>query len=612
MSYAKLRSHRTHVYGLIVVVPFLFLSSCRSAKRSDDASTCSETQERLAEALAESMVLQCTANLAEIEQRGAELERDNAALRSENTQLQEDNAALGGLKDTNASLQAENEQLTTESQALGAESEALKAQISVCVDELEEARHPGDIRDRLALIPGLGVQEMKTQIDGARVFSVRIEQPLDHKDPSKGYFSQRFVLLHRSEDLPMTLMTTGYGLFGGPDTWVDHEDELTVLTGSNQIVLEHRYFEGSMPTHRDPAEIDWRFLTIEQSAADSHAIVEKLKPIYSGPWVATGRSKGGMTAIFHQRFHPADLAGIVPFVAPISHGINDARYDRWMTQIGPNDGRCRTQIEDLTVELVRRRAELATALRQSSAYFDVFRVEAVEAEVALSANMAWALWQYWGSPELCSSIPRAGTDVTQLGQWVFASPYDILGGSGGSDEPNYDQYLYQLYRELGGPSQSAPYWEAAVADVDFSMLPSRSGPVWASELPAFDRTAMEKVEAFLSNEATHVVAVYGAWDPWSAGRIQVDETRQSRVFIAPAVGHSADLASLSTGDRSRALELLQAMYGRLNFAGAKTTAPSAEQWQHMRESSQWLDRHIQRQEMRDLRRAALSSIGANR
>lgn len=357
-----------------------------------------------------------------------------------------------------------------------------------------------------------------------------------------------------------------------------------------------------MPAHRDPADIDWTYLTIEQSAADSHAIVEKLKPIYAGPWVATGRSKGGMTAIFHQRFHPADLAGIVPFVAPISHGINDVRYVRWMTQIGPTDGRCRTQIEDLAVELVRRRAELATVLRQWSAYFDVFRVEAVEAEVALSANFAWTLWQYWGSPELCSSIPRAGTDAATLSRWVFASPYDILGGSEGSSEPNsYDQYLYQLYRELGGPAQSAPYWESAVANVDFSVLPERQSPIWASEAPAFDPTAMEAVEAFLHDEATHVLAIYGAWDPWSAGRIQVNEARQSRVFVAPAVGHSADLAALSTEDQSRALELVQAMYGRLNFTGSKTMAPSPELWQRMRDSHHWLDTHIRRQERRDFR-----------
>ena len=51
-----------------------------------------------------------------------------------------------------------------------------------------------------------------------------------------------------------------------------------------------------MPAHRDLADIDWTYSTI-QSAADSHAIVEKLKPIYAGPWSQRAKQRG-MTAIF--------------------------------------------------------------------------------------------------------------------------------------------------------------------------------------------------------------------------------------------------------------------------------------------------------------------------
>ena len=54
----------------------------------------------------------------------------------------------------------------------------------------------------------------------------------------------------------MTLSTTGYGLFGGPQIWSDYQSEVTLLTASNQIVLEHRYYEGSRPAHDEPEDLD--------------------------------------------------------------------------------------------------------------------------------------------------------------------------------------------------------------------------------------------------------------------------------------------------------------------------------------------------------------------
>jgi len=68
------------------------------------------------------------------------------------------------------------------------------------------------------------------------------------------------------------------------------ELEPTRLLDANQIIVEHRFFDDSRPS---PA--DWTKLTIAQQAADDHRTVVALAQIYTGAWVNTGISKGGMT-----------------------------------------------------------------------------------------------------------------------------------------------------------------------------------------------------------------------------------------------------------------------------------------------------------------------------
>ena len=144
---------------------------------------------------------------------------------------------------------------------------------------------PADISQQLAAIPGMTVTEVATDQEGYRFFALHYEQPADHDQPDGATFFQYMTLLHRSYDAPMVLRTLGYR-----NTQLDRMAELTGLLASNQLVVEHRYFASSTP------DTGWDDLNIRQAAADHHRIVEAMRPLYSGNWVNTGHSKGGMTA----------------------------------------------------------------------------------------------------------------------------------------------------------------------------------------------------------------------------------------------------------------------------------------------------------------------------
>ena len=136
---------------------------------------------------------------------------------------------------------------------------------------------------------------------------VWFKQPIDHNHPEKGYFRQRVWVSHRAINAPVVMVTEGYA---APRNYTT---ELARLLEANQIIVEHRYFDKSVP-----ANMDWKYLTVEQAANDHHRIIQFFQQLYTGKWATTGISKGGQTTIFHRAFFPNDVDVSVPYVAPIN------------------------------------------------------------------------------------------------------------------------------------------------------------------------------------------------------------------------------------------------------------------------------------------------------
>lgn len=438
-----------------------------------------------------------------------------------------------------------------------------------------------DLRDRLLSIAGLDVEELDAPLPNTRAFSLKLRQPEDHHQPDGASFKQRLVLVHRDEHAPMVLATTGYGLFGPPDIWTGMLSEPAAALDANQIVVEHRFFGESIA--RAPR---WEFLTIEQSANDSHRIVELLSAIYDGPWVGTGVSKGGMTAIFHHRFFPDDMAAIVPYVAPISFGVDDQRYIDWVANIGPEDGECRARVKDMAVELIERRAEVAEYFIATDPRASAFRPEVVEAVSTYPAfSWHWSFWQYYGSPEGCMFLPARNDPVDSLAAWFPFDPQYVLGYE---FDPEVSPYGYQVANELGAQAIDNSHLDMAASEVDYSVLPQIPfmPPPWSLD-PPFDPQPIGGVDAFLKNEAKHVLGVYGAWDPWSGGIITVDEANDSVVLRVPEIGHAAQLSRLPEQEQNDALARLNRWLGRSSLVAPDFSTARARMLAHQGDHEWW-------------------------
>jgi hypothetical protein len=398
----------------------------------------------------------------------------------------------------------------------------------------------GDIADWLGRQEGIEAQEVATELPGYRRFEITIEQPADHDAPEGLRFEQRLVLHHRDESAPMVLATTGYDL---PPPQYEYLMEPAELLGANQLLVEHRFFPPSIP---DPA--DWTKLDIRQSAADSHRIVERFARRYRARWLNTGASKGGMTALFHRRFYPDDVDATIGYVTPLSFGIPDRRYEPFLAAIDA-DG-CGARVRDLSRRFVVERTHFGELLRGELGHSDDFPT-AEDAEgfvVRMAMGFEWSFWQFQGF-DYCAAVSEALTSDGAAGTFL---DYEARLSEYTSD---LWAYYYQAMNELGYPGASTPYLDDVLADV---MLPQRPGerPPWGWSYPDYEPEPMQDIADWVDSEARAVLFVYGQYDPWTAGKVDIGTSEDALALTAPNASHGAVIELLAPADRELALDAL--------------------------------------------------------
>ncbi|MEU6731833.1 S28 family serine protease [Streptomyces physcomitrii] len=411
---------------------------------------------------------------------------------------------------------------------------------------------PDDIKDRLLAVKGMSLVEEKPY-DGYRYFVLNYTQPVDHRHPSKGTFKQRITVLHKDTNRPSVFFTSGYNVSTTPS-----RSEPTQIVDGNQVSMEYRFFTPSRPK---PA--DWSKLDIWQAASDQHRIYKALKPIYGKNWLATGGSKGGMTATYFERFYPKDMDGVVAYVAPNDvKNDEDSRYDEFFEKVGTK--KCRDRLNAVQREALVRREPLeklyaAYAEKNKYTFKTIGTLDKAFEGVVL--DLVWGFWQY----SLLSDCDQAPDAKTVTDQALFDYIDEVGGWSSYSDqglEP-YTPYYYQAGTQLGSPDIKLPH----VADLSrYGYQPPRN--FVPRDIPMkFDRTAMSKVDNWVRHKARSMMWVYGENDPWGSERFRPGHgTKDTYVFTAPGANHGANVAGLVADEKAKATARI------LDWAGV---APSA-------------------------------------
>ncbi|MEU3839054.1 S28 family serine protease [Streptomyces sp. NPDC028635] len=415
-----------------------------------------------------------------------------------------------------------------------------------------------DIKDRLLSIPGMSLIQEKPY-PGYRYFVLNYTQPVDHRHPSAGTFQQRITVLHKDVSRPTVFYTSGYNVSTTPS-----RREPTQIVDGNQVSLEYRFFTPSRP-----APADWSKLDIWQAASDQHRVFEALKPVYSKNWLATGGSKGGMTATYYERFYPRDMDGVVAYVAPDDVVNNeDSAYDRFFASVGTKE--CRDKLNAVQREALVRREPLekkyaAYAAENGYTFTTIGSLDRAYEAVVL--DYVWGFWQYSLLAD-CDRIPANA--ATASDDEIWNSVDEISGFSAYTDQglETYTPYYYQAGTQLGAPTIHFPHIEKRY--IRYGYQPPRN--FVPREIPMrFQPWAMRDVDTWVRHNARHMLFVYGQNDPWGSERFRVDKgAKDSYVFTAPGLNHGANVAGLVPAQKELATARI------LQWAGVRQDTAQAQ------------------------------------
>ena len=379
-------------------------------------------------------------------------------------------------------------------------------------------------------------------------YILKVKQPLSHKDPSKGSFTQRVIVMHRGLDRPTLVVTEGYG--AGYAAGPRYNNELSTYFNTNIVFVEHRFFQESKP---EPC--DWQYLRDEDAMADLHEVVTALKAIYPGKWISTGISKGGETCMEYRSYYPEDVDVSVPYVGPVCYGVIDGRHEPFLRKVGTAADR--TSIENFQLAVLKKKAEFMPRFKK---YCDEknlkFYIPLEDVYDYCVLEYSFSIWQ-WGTPT--SSIPEAAApDDVLLDHLIKTVGPDYFATTGNTE------FFAQAYRELGyygydikpfKPYLSIKSAKHYLRDV---MLPPELRNI------KFDKTVSKHITKYLKQNDPQMICIYGEVDPWTAAGVtwlQKYPKQNLKVYIKPGGSHSTRINNMPAEQRDEILSTLSRWLG---------------------------------------------------
>ncbi len=427
-----------------------------------------------------------------------------------------------------------------------------------------------DIVTQLRHLPRVTyLSEDPTPPAGYRHFYLEYQQPIDHRHPEKGTFEQHITLVHKDTAAPMVVFTSGYFNY---DPLLDYEyvTEPTRVTGGNQLDIEHRYFNESLP--QPPA---WQNLTIWQEATDEHDIVTTFKSLYQAHWLATGISKGGMTAVFHDRFYPDDYSGTLAYSSPNDITHHGSAYADFIEhKVGT--AQCRADLRRVQKEALRQRTGMEALMAAAAADAgQTFGQDVGSLDKAFEFGIVdtpFLFWQYYDDqPGIsCDTIPAPGAPVADLYNF-----FDNVGGAPGAMIATSDQALEPFL----------PYYYQAGAELDYPVEPQThlvkllhfpyaesARQYFPRDVPMkFDPRAMPDIDQWVRTQGQHLIFTYGGIDPYGATPFRLGHgTKDSAVYVKPDGDHLTTISLMDPAQQTAIIGTLQ------RWAGVPQTVAAAK------------------------------------
>lgn len=377
-----------------------------------------------------------------------------------------------------------------------------------------------NLMEDLFLLEDVIFKEIPTPDGYTSAYELKIKQPIDHKDPSKGHFYQRAYLSHRDIQAPTVLITEGYQR---PRNRIY---ELTNLIQGNQIDIEHRFYGESLPD-----SIEYQYLTLEQATADYHHINQLFRSIYEGKWLSTGISKGGQTTIFYRYFYPEDVDVSVPYVAPLNYALEDKRIYDFLNNVGTEE--CRSAIKNIQIVLFENREEALVNLKWYHKGANL-KFEYLSPEQAFEYAVLEYPFSFWQWGGVCADIPRGDVSADTALEHML----DVSGISFFSDRDMnlYSSHYVQAANQMGYYSYDISQFKNYIKALPNDKNPSAVFTPGKQKIN-YDNTVAKAAGKFLKEKGDRFIYINGADDTWSATAVPEYKDRDALWFFLKDADH---------------------------------------------------------------------------
>ena len=397
-----------------------------------------------------------------------------------------------------------------------------------------------NIEELLRDLPDVEFTKIDTPENFIAAYELRIKQPIDHADLSKGFFFQKVYLSHKAVSLPTVMITEGY------TATQNRINELTELVNGNQITVEHRYFGKSQPD-----TLDYNYLTIAQLTADLHHINSLFKKIYTGKWLATGRSKGGATTLFYRYVYPDDVDVSVNYVGPINTAFEEPRIYHFLDTVGSSE--CRANIESFQKYLLKNRKHILPLLEAYNLGAQAtYKYNSIDEAFELAVmEYPFSFWQYGYS---CDQIPKKPKSYIEAVKY-FLSISDIRFFSDESIDRLASHY-YQSANEMGYYALETTKFKGLLKELTTDHNVHAAFTPNKMTVP-FDDKYLNEINAWLPEHGDKIVHIYGTLDTWSASAVPPSDKVDALWFFMNGKHHANALISTMTPEERA--ELISAL-----------------------------------------------------
>ncbi|MBT8316036.1 MAG: hypothetical protein HKP59_00260 [Lutibacter sp.] len=391
------------------------------------------------------------------------------------------------------------------------------------------------------IFPDAEITKIEAKDHFTKAFQLVLNEPLDHKDSTAGFFKHFVYLTHSGLDKPTVLVTEGYN--ARPSTY-----ELSKILQANQVQVEYRFFGKSRPD-----SIQWNYLKNDQAIEDYHQLVTKLKTLYKSKWISTGISKGGETVLIYKSKYPYDVDVAVPYVAPLIDGQEDPRTEQHIKTIGTDE--CRAKIVEYQRLLLENRDSVLLEISKYAEaknmnFTELSKEEALEYAVL---EFPFSFWQWGGK---CEEIPSKNATAKELFNYVNS----IVGISFYNDNTYFDLLpsYYQHMTELG-------YYGFDTTPVK-DLLRVVHKPTNLRFAPknidvTYNPNYIKEVRDYIENQGNKILYIYGEYDTWGACAPNPKNHVNALKMVLKGGSHSTRIIDFSIEDKQLIYDKLQNWLG---------------------------------------------------